>query len=155
MFQLAPSILAADPWSLGTQVEAALRGGATVLHIDVMDGHFVPNLTMGPDMVKALKKETKATLDVHLMVEDPDGFIAPFAEAGADWISFHIEATPHSHRICQKIHKAGCKAGIAINPGTPVTQLEAILESVDFVLLNRASTPVSAARSLSIPPTPG
>lgn len=135
MFELAPSLLAADFWNLGTQVEQAIEGGATVLHIDVMDGHFVPNLTMGPDMVRALKGKVQAIMDVHLMVTDPDFFVEPFATAGADWISFHIEATVHSHRLAQKIRDAGCKAGVAINPGTPIQALEGIITDVDFVLL--------------------
>ena len=135
MFRLAPSLLAADFWNLENQVRQAVAGGASVLHIDVMDGHFVPNLTMGPDIVKALKGKTEAVLDVHLMVSDPDFFVDLFADAGADWISFHIEAAVHAHRICRKIQDRGCKAGIAVNPGTSLARLDEILEYVDFVLL--------------------
>jgi len=135
MFQLAPSLLAADFWNLGEQVESVLEAGVEVLHVDVMDGHFVPNLTMGPDMVKALKKHCDATIDVHLMVSDPGFFIEPFAEAGADWISFQIEAATHAHRICQKIKAAGCQSGVVLNPATPISALEDIIEYVDFVLV--------------------
>lgn len=135
MFKLAPSLLAADFWNLETAVRPVLNAGVEVLHIDVMDGHFVPNLTMGPFIVRALKSHCDATLDVHLMVTDPDRHWQAFAEAGAHWISFHIEAQVHHHRVCQAIQEAGCKAGIAINPGTPLNSLEAMLEHVDFVLL--------------------
>ncbi len=133
MFTLAPSLLAADFLNLAQQVSAVVSGGAGVLHIDVMDGHFVRNLSMGPGMVAALRGQ--ASLDVHLMVSDPDFFVTPFAEAGADWISFHVEATVHGHRVCQKIRAAGCKVGIAINPGTPIAALEALVPHADFVLL--------------------
>ncbi len=135
MFQLAPSLLSADFWNLEASVREALAGGATVLHIDIMDGHFVPNLTMGPIITAALKGKTEAVLDVHLMVDDPDFYAEPFAKAGADWISFHVEAALHPHRVCSKIQDLGCKAGIAVNPGTPISSLEAMVEQVDFVLL--------------------
>ncbi len=135
MFRLAPSLLSADYWRLDRDVLSVVEAGADVLHVDIMDGHFVPNLTMGPGMVSAIKGKTDAVLDVHLMVTDPDFFVEPFAEAGADWISFHIEAATHAHRVCQKIKGAGCKAGVAINPGTPIHALEAVVEGVDFVLL--------------------
>ncbi|PIE02566.1 MAG: ribulose-phosphate 3-epimerase [Acidobacteria bacterium] len=135
MIQLAPSILSADFSRLGEQVDTVVRAGAEVVHIDVMDGHFVPNLTMGPIVVDALRQSTQAILDVHLMITNPEDYILPFAKAGADWISFHIETAPHAHRICQQIHDQNVKAGIAINPGTPVQQLEEMIHHVDFVLL--------------------
>ena len=135
MLKLAPSLLAADFWNLGEAVTDVVDAGAQVLHIDVMDGHQVPNLSMGPGIVAALKGRTRAVLDVHLMVTDPDNFIEPFSRAGAGWISFHIEAARHAHRTCETIQALGCKAGIAINPGTPIQALETMIRFVDFVLL--------------------
>ena len=135
MFQLAPSLLAANFWNLGTEVTEVVDAGAQVLHIDVMDGHFVPNLTMGSGVVRTLKGRTSAILDVHLMVSDPDSMLEGFAAAGANWISFHIEAVHHPHRTCQAIKKLGCKAGVAINPGTPIASVSELVEDLDFVLL--------------------
>lgn len=135
MTMIAPSLLSADFWKLGRDIDLVTQAGAKVLHIDVMDGHFVPNLTMGPFIVKALRKRTTATLDTHLMIENPDDYIDAFAKAGSDWISFHIEAAKHPHRTIQRIKSFGCFAGIALNPGTPVQSLETLIHDVDFVLL--------------------
>jgi len=135
LIELAPSILSADFARLGEEVRAALDGGATLLHVDVMDGHFVPNLTIGPPVVASLRKVTKAPLDVHLMIEDPDQFIPAFLEAGADWISVHQETCRHLHRTLQMIRSKGAQAGVVINPATPVQALGEVLDQVDFVLV--------------------
>ena len=135
MIELAPSILSADFARLAEQVRAAEQGGATLLHVDVMDGHFVPNLTVGPPVVASLRKATSLPLDVHLMIEDPDRYIPVFAEAGADWISVHQEACRHLHRTLQLIRSQGAKVGVVLNPATPVDQLSEVLEMVDYVLL--------------------
>ena len=135
MIELAPSILAADFANLATEVRAALAGGGTVVHVDVMDGHFVPNITLGPPIVKSLRKATDAVLDCHLMIENPDDFIADFAEAGASWISVHQEACRHLHRTLQLIHSHGLKAGVVLNPATPIAVLEDVLDLADFVLI--------------------
>ena len=135
MIELAPSILSADFARLGEQVRAASEGGASVVHVDIMDGHFVPNLTIGPPVVKSLRKVTKLPLDCHLMIENPDEFIASFADAGADWISVHQEACRHLNRTLHLIKSHDCLAGVVINPATPVSALEEVLDIVDYVLV--------------------
>jgi ribulose-phosphate 3-epimerase len=135
MPELAPSILSADFARLADQVAAAASGGATVLHVDVMDGHFVPNITIGPPVVAALRKATSLPLDVHLMIEHPDQFIGAFVDAGADWISVHQEACVHLHRTLELIRGKGVQAGVVVNPATPVHVLGEVLSMVDFVLV--------------------
>ena len=133
--ELAPSILAADFAHLADSVSAAEAGGATIVHVDVMDGHFVPNITIGPPVVKSLRKFTRLPLDCHLMVTDPDQFVPAFAEAGADWVSVHYEACRHLHRSLQLIAHHGMKAGVVINPATRVDVLTQILPMVHHVLI--------------------
>jgi ribulose-phosphate 3-epimerase len=134
--ELAPSILSANFARLGEQTQAALEGGGTVLHLDVMDGHFVPNLTIGPPVVASLRKTIKdVPFDCHLMIENPDAFIPAFAEAGADWISVHQEACVHLDRVLHHIMDHGCKAGVVINPATPVSTLSEVLDLVHHVLV--------------------
>jgi ribulose-phosphate 3-epimerase len=135
MIQLAPSILSADFTRIGEAVRLAEEAGADVIHVDVMDGHFVPNLTLGPQAVASLKKATRLPLDVHLMVERPGDFIPLFLEAGADWVSFHVEASSHIHRDIGLIKDAGRRAGVALNPATPILLLGDILGDLDYVLL--------------------
>ena len=135
MIELAPSILSADFAHLADQVERATAGGATLIHVDVMDGHFVPNITIGPPVVKSLRKATRLPLDCHLMIENPDQYIGDFAEAGADWISVHQEACRHLNRTLNLIKSHGCRAGVVINPATPVETLSEVLEIVDYVLV--------------------
>jgi ribulose-phosphate 3-epimerase len=132
---IAPSILSADFARLGEAVAAAERGGADLIHVDVMDGHFVPNITIGVPVVKSLKRIATVPLDVHLMIENPDRYIDAFAEAGAGMISVHVEAVRHIHRTVHAIKALGVKAGVVINPGTPVVALQEIAGDVDFVLL--------------------
>lgn len=133
--RLAPSILAADFAALGTSVAAAERGGADMIHVDVMDGRFVPNISVGPPVVEAVRRATSLPLDVHLMIEDPDRHIPAFAEAGASLISVHVEVLPHLHRTLGFIKSFGLKAGAVLNPSTPVGALEEVAGDVDFVLL--------------------
>ncbi|MCL5292792.1 MAG: ribulose-phosphate 3-epimerase [Actinobacteria bacterium] len=134
--KIAPSILSADFACLGDQVREAEMAGADLIHVDVMDGHFVPNITIGPIVVEALRKATTLPLDVHLMIENPEKYIENFAATGANMISVHIEASKHLHRLLQAIKAhAGIEAGVAINPATPVTNLEPILGELDFVLV--------------------
>jgi ribulose-phosphate 3-epimerase len=132
---IAPSILSADFARLGEEIRDVERGGADWIHVDVMDGHFVPNITLGPPIVAAIRPYTKLPLDVHLMISRPDDYIRAFAEAGADLISVHAEACVHLHRTVQAIRKEGVKAGVVLNPATPLAALEHILEDVDLVLL--------------------
>lgn len=135
MTVIAPSILSADFAKLGAEVKEVEECGAGYIHIDVMDGHFVPNITIGPLIVSAVRPVTDLTLDVHLMIENPDLYIDSFAEAGADIITVHYEASKHLHRTVQQIKKLGKKAGVALNPATPVEVLTDILEELDMVLI--------------------
>jgi ribulose-phosphate 3-epimerase len=135
MIKIAPSILSADFARLGEEIRAVEQGGADYIHVDVMDGHFVPNITIGPLVVAATRKMTALPLDVHLMIADPDRYIPDFARAGADIITVHLEAATHLHRTVQLIHSLGKKAGVSINPATPVASLEVILAEIDLVLV--------------------
>lgn len=135
MIELAPSILSADFAHLADQVDRATAGGAHVIHVDVMDGHFVPNITIGPVVVKSLRQATQLPLDCHLMIENPDQYIGDFAEAGADWISVHQEACQHLNRTLNLIKSHDCRAGVVINPATPVETLSEVLDIVDYVLV--------------------
>ncbi len=132
---LAPSILSADFWKLGEQIQACIEGGADIIHFDVMDGHFVPNITFGPVLLESIKRHCSLPLDAHLMIENPDRYIPDFIKAGADMVSVHIENTPHIHRTLDLIKSFGAKAGVVINPGTSLRVLEEALHYADFVLL--------------------
>lgn len=133
--QFAPSILSADFTRLGEEIAAVDKAGAEIIHIDVMDGHFVPNITIGPLVVKAARKATDKVLDVHLMIADADKYIESFVDAGADWITVHVEACPHLHRTVSRIKELGKKAGAVLNPATSLSTLDYVLEDLDLVML--------------------
>ena len=133
--KIAPSILSSDFAHLADEIAAVEKGGADLVHVDVMDGHFVPNLTIGPPIVEAIRKVTTLPLDVHLMMTNPDDYIGEFAEAGANYLTVHVEACPHLHRTIQSIKEKGVKAGVTLNPATPITSVEAILPDVDLLLI--------------------
>src|SRR5215467_1660084 len=133
--QIAPSLLSADFAALGDAIARAERGGADLIHVDVMDGHFVPNLTIGPPVVKSLRNVSHVPLDVHLMIDDPDRYAEAFVEAGAASLTVHVEAVVHLHRTVQLIKSLGVKAGVALNPATPISALEQIAGDVDYVLV--------------------
>jgi len=133
--QIAPSILSADFSRLGEEIRAVDEAGADVIHIDVMDGNFVPNITIGPLVVKAARKVTTKPLDVHLMISDADRYLEEFAAAGADWITVHVEASPHLHRTLAQIKKLGKRAGVVLNPATSLATLDYVLEDIDLIML--------------------
>lgn len=135
MIKIAPSILASDFARLGEQVQAAEAGGADWIHVDVMDGHFVPNISIGVPIVKALRPVTTLPLDVHLMIEQPERYLESFARAGANGLTVHVETCPHLHRTLQQIKELGCQAGVTLNPGTPLSTLAEVLPEADLVLI--------------------
>jgi ribulose-phosphate 3-epimerase len=135
VIELAPSILSADFARLADEVKAVEEGGASLVHVDVMDGHFVPNLTVGPPVVASLRKCTNLPLDLHLMIENPDQYIPAFADAGADWISVHQEASVHLNRTLELVRSHGAQVGVVINPATPIETLSEVLDIVDYVLV--------------------
>ncbi|WP_010269770.1 ribulose-phosphate 3-epimerase [Paenibacillus senegalensis] len=132
---IAPSILSADFAKLGTEIQEVETGGADWIHVDVMDGHFVPNLTLGPLIVEAIRPHTRLPLDVHLMIEKPERYITDFARAGADYITVHAEACPHLHRTLGQIRETGAKAGVALNPSTPLSTIRYVLQEADLILI--------------------
>ena len=149
MIELAPSILSADFAHLADQVHAAAEGGGTVIHVDVMDGHFVPNITIGPPVVRSLRKATELPLDCHLMIENPDQYIPDFVEAGADWISVHQEACRHLDRTLHLVRDHGARVGVVLNPATPVETLSEVLDLVDYVLVMSVNPGFGAQKFIS------
>ena len=135
MFEIAPSILSADFSNLLKDIKKCEKAGVKILHIDVMDGHFVPNITLGPVVIESLRKKTKMILDTHLMITDPEKYIEPFAKAGSDWLTFHIEAVKNPSALIKKIKSLKLKAGISLNPATPVSKLSKYLNELDLVLV--------------------
>ncbi len=135
MKKIAPSILSADFSKLGEEILAVEDAGVDLIHVDVMDGHFVPNITIGPPVVASIKKTARVPLDVHLMIDDPDKYIQNFADAGSDIITVHAEATVHLHRTVQMIRKLGAKAGVALNPATPLANIEQVIGDIDLLLI--------------------
>jgi ribulose-phosphate 3-epimerase len=135
MVKIAPSILSADFMRLGEEIKAAESAGVDMLHIDIMDGHFVPNITIGPFIVETIRKATKVPLDVHLMIEEPDRYLKDFIDAGADYLTVHAEASVHLHRTVKWIKESGVKAGVSLNPATSISHLDYILSDIDLVLL--------------------
>jgi ribulose-phosphate 3-epimerase len=143
---LAPSILSADFGRLAEEIAAAERGGAGLVHVDVMDGHFVPNITIGPPVVKSIRKATGLPLDVHLMIEDADRYVDAFADAGASWVSLHVEAVPHLERTVACLKERGVRPGVALNPATPLSALEEILPALHHVLVMSVNPGFSGQR---------
>ena len=133
--KIAPSLLSADFSNIEKDIKRVEKGGADVLHLDVMDGHFVPNITFGPFVIKAIKRVATIPLDVHLMIENPGDYIAAFCDAGADYLTVHVEATPHLHRVLQQIRAKGVKAGVSLNPHTPLSTIEEVLGDLDMILI--------------------
>ena len=132
---ISPSVLAADFSKLGEEIQLVSEEGADLIHLDVMDGHFVPNLSFGADVIKGIRGFSNLPFDVHLMIENPEHYVDAYVEAGANFITVHPEATPHIHSVLQKIHKAGVKTGIALNPGTPIEALENVIDIIDLILV--------------------
>ena len=132
---ISPSVLAADFSKLGEEIQLVSEEGADLIHLDVMDGHFVPNLSFGADVIKGIRGFSNLPFDVHLMIENPEHYVDAYVEAGANFITVHPEATPHIHSVLQKIHKAGVKTGIALNPGTPIGALENVIDIIDLILV--------------------
>ncbi len=135
MKRIAPSILSSDFSRLGEEIRAVEAAGADLIHVDVMDGHFVPNLTIGPAIIRSIRKATALPFDVHLMIDNPDAFVDEFLAAGSDFVTVHVETSPHLHRTIQAIKKAGKRAGVSVNPATPLTQIEYILQDIDLLLV--------------------